>query len=152
MGTAKDAVDSLHDQLVGERIRLSVPLYKVVTEIMENRVAVTHVLDGRRILFEPRTGDDYVDVPWKLLGSDLGGWDFGEVGTAIHRFPPEVVTITDVDDRKGRTVQIDLRYDMGEENRIYFDFTRKLRDVSAEALEAALCRVFNPPPPEEAPE
>ena len=65
-GSAKDAVKSLRKQLVGEQLQLAVPLYKVLTEIMENRVAVTHVLDGRRILFEPRTGDDYVDVPWKL--------------------------------------------------------------------------------------
>ncbi|MEM8932567.1 MAG: PEGA domain-containing protein [Acidobacteriota bacterium] len=148
-GSAKDTVKPLRSRLVGERLQLAIPLYKVLTEVMENRVAVTHVLDGRRILFEPRTGDDYVDVPWKLLGSDLGGWDFGEVGTAIHHFPPEAVTITDIDDRKGRTIKIDLRYDVGEENSVYLDFTRKLRDVTAAEVEAALCRVFMPPLPAE---
>lgn len=141
-GSVERSLDALAAQLVGRELNLVVPLYRVVTSTMESRLPSTHIVDGKRLLFAPKFGRKYADLPWKLLGRELKGWAFGETAVRLLHTPPGPVTVTEVSKRKS-TLVLELMDDHGETNAIYFDFTRGLGQVTVDDLESAMCLPFS---------
>lgn len=140
-GDVDGQLRALEGKLEGQRIQLVVPLVEVVSSKTALRVPCTHVVEGRRILFEPSSGDEYVDHPDLLLGQDLGGWAFGETARRLVILPPGPVTVIEVDDGR-HGLQIELLHESGEKTKVYFDFVRDLDEVPVSELEAGMCRIF----------
>ncbi len=141
-GLVEKSLEALAARWVGSELNLVVPLYRVVTSTMENLLPSTHVVDGKRLLFAPKFGTRYVDQPWKLQGKELKGWAFGETAVSVLMTPAGPVTVTDISRRKS-TIVIELRHDNGEENAIYFDFTRDPGKITLDDLERAMCLPFS---------
>ncbi|MEM1201774.1 MAG: PEGA domain-containing protein [Acidobacteriota bacterium] len=144
-GPLSKGAKRLGGELVGQRLQLKLPTYQVVSSVMGTHLATTHVVDGRSILFEARMGNNFVPLPERLLGRELGGLSFGEVGTEVLELGPGPVTVTEVK-RKRSTVILKLRHDTGDEDAVYFDFTRDLKDHTMDDLYDAMCLVFSPQP------
>lgn len=131
---------ALAAQLEGVQLRLLVPLYEVVSSTMEREIPSTHVVDARRVLFEPGVGKEFVDDPWKMLGMDLGGLSFGETAVDLLETPAGQVTVTEVE-RKKTALRLELLDQSGDKNAVFLDFTRALETVEISEVLAALCVV-----------
>ncbi len=140
-GDVDGQLRALKGKLEGQRIELVVPLVEVLSSKTNLRVPSTHVVEGRRILFEPSSGDEYVDHPHLLLGQDLGGWAFGETARRLEILVPGPVTVIEVDDGR-HGLEIELLHESGEKTKVYFDFVRDLDEVPVSELEAGVCRIF----------
>jgi hypothetical protein len=139
-GPVSKSWKALAAQLVGVELRLQVPLYEVVSSTTAREVPATHVMDARRVLFEPGMGKEFVDDPWLLLGVDLGGLAFGETAVDLLETPGGLVTITEIE-RKKTALKLELLHESGDKNALFLDFTRDLDFVEPSDVLAALCVV-----------
>lgn len=143
-GPVAKAVKQLDDSMRGLDLELRVPLYMVVSSITFRKQPATHVIDGRRLLFEPQMGKRFVDRPEKMLGKDLGGMAFGETAVEIAASPPGRITVTEVESKKN-AVAVHFLHENGDKNAIYLDFTKGLDGIAMDDVFEALCLVAERP-------
>jgi hypothetical protein len=110
---------------------------------MESELPITHIVDGRRILFEARRGDHYEELPNDLLDRELRGLSFGDVGVDALTPLRGTVTVPEIESKRS-TLVLKLRHDNGTENAVYVDFTRDAKEVSIEEAVEAVCWVVAP--------
>lgn len=143
-GPIAKAVKELDAGMRGLDLALRLPLYMVVSDKTFRKQPSTHVIDGRRVLFEPQMGKRFVDRPEEMLGKDLGGMAFGETAIEIAVSPPGRVTVTGVEKKKD-TVIVELLHENGDKNAVYLDFTKGLDAVAMDDVFEALCLVAERP-------
>lgn len=140
-GKVAPQFDALKTALLNKELNLSTSLCQVVTSQLKRRLESTHVVNGVRILYEPKFGEAKIENPEDLKGRKLGGLAFGEYVSDVVYTPPGKVRVSDLSKKKN-TIRMEVQYPDGVKNSVFFDFDRGLRDLDFDDFYDAMCFVF----------